>query len=378
MKILVIGNIAVNYRSEYLLNFLIKNNYKFQWIDKDYFLMPAQNTLLLKILRRIANPILKFIYFFIECLYIIKSDCIYILPMNHDSITRYYFAKLLRKKVITDFYVSLYDTYINDRKKYSKKSLTAYKLKYLDRQAFYKSDKVIFLNRSEYEYYSEIIDCNLENNGKKIIIPLFVPQYNKAKLPYLNNIREIPTICWWGTFLNLHGLDNIIKAFCILLQRNFKANFYLFGIDNDQSKKYIKILEEKELTKKIFLRTDLTFANGLIEFLIENCDLALGNFGENEKARNVLINKILDACSMYIPVLTMQNNAVVEFFNDNSIFISNNNPEEIANKIETVLLNKERCKVVALNGNNIYRSVFTQEKYFQKLHNLFSSLNWKH
>ncbi len=64
MKILVIGNIAVNYRSEYLLNFLIKNNYKFQWINKDYFLMPAQNALLIKILRRIANPILKFIYFF--------------------------------------------------------------------------------------------------------------------------------------------------------------------------------------------------------------------------------------------------------------------------------------------------------------------------
>lgn len=375
MKILVIGNLAVNYRSDTFISYLIERNIRFQWLDENYCLITKNKyNIYFKIFRKVSNKILYMTYHLLEFFFILRSDVIFILPMNHKSIIRILIIKLFKKKLIVDFYVSLYDSFILDRMFYSKNSFKAYKYKLADKFAILFSDKIIFLNKNEKKYYLNLININLKKS-KEQIIPLYIPSRPKGELPFFNKNSKMPVICWWGSFLNLHGVDKIIDSIGILHNENFLAKFYLFGMNNPKYYFYENLINKKKLNNYIILRNDLTFKNGLIDFLINNCDLALGNFGDNSKAQNVLLNKILDAIAMEIPVLTMKNNAVFEFFDENSIFTCENNPNAIAKNIIKIFKDPEKVKNVTQNAKKIYNNNFTKEKFYKNLNGLLNSLD---
>lgn len=69
-----------------------------------------------------------------------------------------------------------------------------------------------------------------------------------------------------------------------------------------------------ELKHHVFLRKDLMFFDkSLPQYLVEECDLALEIFGNTEKARSAVPNKLIEALSMKIPTLTMNSPACTSF-----------------------------------------------------------------
>jgi len=96
--------------------------------------------------------------------------------MNHNWILKVYLANFLwRNPLITDFYISIYDTGL-DRKWYKSNSLIKKKyltLKaryhcFLDRLIIEKSTKVIHLTRLELEYIAKLVGARVNKN--KVII----------------------------------------------------------------------------------------------------------------------------------------------------------------------------------------------------------------
>lgn len=117
-------------------------------------------------------------------------------------------------------------------------------------------------------------------------------------------------------------------------EREVQFTCNLFGVDNPFFCVYTEKIQANELDSHVFLRKDLNFSdNSLPHYLIENCDLALGIFGNTNKAINAVPNKLIEALAMGIPTLTMNSPALREFFNPETDFWTCEPfPESIAEK----------------------------------------------
>lgn len=300
-----------------------------------------------------------------------KAEIVYILPCNWPIFT-ILLAKLLGKKIITEFYFSWYDASINDWKKYSQSSLKAKILKFIDYTILNFATEVIFLNETEAQRYKQMI---LNNKDIKYrVIPLAISEKGKVLLEYYTKKREEFNVCWWGGYIPLHGLDKIIKAMKLL--ENEKIKLYIFGTKEERSVKYRELVRDLNL-KNCCIDNKMSFKNGELEpFLIKNCDLALGGFGDSKKINEVILNKTLDIFSMKGICLTAHSFAMDEYFKENeSVFYCEKTPKDIAQKILDISkLNYSQVKTISENSYKIYREHFTKKNYKKKVWELLNEI----
>ncbi len=331
-----------------------------------------------KYLRKILNFFIEVLKFPIKVLYLLNSDTVIILAMNQSKIFDIYLAKLLKKKIITDYYISNYDTQILDRKNYSSKSIRAKLYKLQDKTAISKANKVIFLNKIEAKRYINLTGIKEEKINYEII-PLCKKEldFEKSELPFFKKNNKIITICWWGTYIPLHGLEKIILAGEILKKKNIKFRIYLFGNSEEKAKPYREKIKNLNLDNEIIVNNEYSFLNRkLPEFLINNCDIALGNFGDSEKAKTVMLNKIVDALQLELPILNGESIAPNEFFDyRNDIFRCLNTPEDIANKIiEISKVSKEEIEKRVIREYEIYKENFSYQAFEEKIKKIINNI----
>ncbi|MGL5795339.1 MAG: glycosyltransferase, partial [Waterburya sp.] len=252
-------------------------------------------------------------------------------------------VKIFRKQLITEMYISIYDTFVRDKKilkgkqiepdsKQAKGMLTK------DILALTKSNFIIHTASHELTYWEKLLKIKIAQ--EKVFI---APNFNVSWLIH-NRTRSDNNnfkICWWGTFIPLHGLENILQAMKILQANKLKFSCDLFGVDNDSFSKYLEKIKLEQLENCVYLRKDLSFTdNSLPKYLIDNCDLALGIFGNTDKAYNAVPNKLVEALSMAIPTLTMNSPALKEFFNpEKDLWTCEPNPESMAQTIMAIANN---------------------------------------
>lgn len=365
-KIYLIGRINGSYRSQNIISILIKNNYSvFFDSGSNYLDGIKRNSIWDKILIKIIREIDALLEVSRKIFMLCFSDIVILLAMNNAKKWELNLAKFLKKKIITDYYISLYDTQVLDRKNVSLKSLRAKKILKSDRRIVDKANEVIFLNKVEAERYLKLIDRDLKDVNYRII-PLCIDKKDEVKMPFFNKKQDFITICWWGTYIPLHGLEKIIDAMVILKKENIKFKLYLFGNNKCEGEKYKNIIKELKLEEDIVIIDDYTFSNGKLgEFLVNNCDLVLGNFGESEKAKAVLVNKIIDGIAMKAPVLNGESSAPDEFFDySNDIWKTNNDPQSIAEKIKSIYSeNREEILRRVENSYKIYEKNFSEKAF---------------
>lgn len=263
------------------------------------------------------------------------ADYILLLPSNNNLINFAIWAsRLSGAQLIVDSYISGYDSLVRDRKLVTEDSKAAKTAKRKDTLALTQSDYFIHLAWCELNYWERIFEVKL-NPEKVHIAPLFVPRKYFPVPPTAYQPGEVLKICWWGTFIPLHGLDNILDALQIVQSKGTSFNCVLCGVQNEFFEQYQQKIVEMGLEKCVTLRADLRFSDGsLPEFLTHNCDLALGIFGDTEKAYNAVPNKLVEALTIGIPTLTMDTPAIQEFFDtDVDLWTSSGKPEDIASKI---------------------------------------------
>lgn len=265
---------------------------------------------------------------------ILRSDIVYVCTLNVD-INIFYellWAKIFQKKVLVDFYVSVYDTVVLDRKWFKQGSLLAKLARLCDKLFLYLGDKLIFLSNTEREYYIRLSGISKEIDS--CVIPLGVDPKAEVHANFFKGSRDSLNICWWGSYQPLHGLQKVLEAVKIVKERGLPIHWFFFGDDSEKGKKYVKFAEELDILDVCEFHDDYTFSNGRLEkFLIENCDVALSHFGDSQKAQNVLPNKFLDACSMKCVVLTGKSDSLEECFGTESVFSCKRAAADIANSV---------------------------------------------
>lgn len=332
IKVLLYGNVFRDYRSKLLVKILIDCGYHLIIVCPDLYVNKY-------------FPLFKFLYLPELFFKVVFSDVIYLPPMNTRFIkSATWIAKIFRKKLVTEMYISLYDTYVRDRKLLKGKqievnSYQAKAMRFHDRFALKYSDYIIHTATHELQYWEEILDVQIDS--KKIFI---APNCNTSKLIYKKNyeVEKAFKICWWGTFIPLHGLENILQAMKILQSKRFNFTCNLFGVDNGLFNYYQEKINQENLAEYVVLRKDLNFADtSLPKYLINHCDLALGIFGNNGKANNTIPNKLIESLSMGIPTLTMNSPALKEFFEPKTdLWTCNPDPESIAESIFSIANNE--------------------------------------
>ncbi len=377
MNVYIVGRVNASYRTQNLVKWLLDQGHDIHLSTQTVKFLKGKSGVLL-LFRYIIRLIHEIIFRFLKVYQILISELVVIPACCNEYQFELKTAKFFNKKILCDFYISYFDTWVLDRNKFDATSKYAKKLLRWDKSCIINSDKVIFLNIIEAMRYLDLINEPFDKS-KHLVIPLISEAKKQRKIDYYRDEikgHKVYNICWWGSYIPLHGIDKIIEVARLLSESSVNCHFYLFGNSENESMPYRRIISDLNLIDHITIRNDLTFKNRLLEeFLVNHCDLALGNFGDSEKAINVITNKLLEAVNMKLPVITCRSNAVLEYFGDDSIIYSENTPDSIAEKIKEIMLySGEKVQYMTNKAYKIYEENFSIDAYRNSMADLFSHL----
>lgn len=363
LKVFFSGSIIGSYRAQNLIKAFMDNGAVIIYMPIS-FLVDTRK----KLLNLALEWLIYVLLFPARLFYLARSKCLVVLPMSYSvcTIADIFIARLMNKKIIVDFYISIYDTIVNDKKEVESSSLRARYLMLKDRILMRFATHIFFLNNAERDYYTTVVGREL-SGAKCIINPLCIDPKPTAIRGFGNGVKQKLTICWWGTYLPLHGLDKIIHSMKFL--EDEPVELVIIGNSEEKSLPYQALVDKLGMQDIVTIRNDMSFSDGkLSEFLRHNCDLALGNFGDSKKAKTVLVNKVVDSIAMGIPCLTMETEGATQFMQDNiHVFYVANSPVEIAEKVKSIIRNKNYLNQISENLKEVYDAYFSQDAFRSRI-----------
>ena len=251
-------------------------------------------------------------------------------------------AKILtRKTVIFDAFASLYDSMVMDRKSVKTGSFVARYYWWLDKISMILADIVLFETNENIDYASKEFGIKKKNSGEFLLDPIrmfFIPLKRKSFKKF--------KVLFYGSFLPLHGIDHIIRA-AKFLEKEKDIVFEIIGWG-----------PEKEKIMELFNRLkpdNLFFTDGMKKELLRKrigeADLCLGIFGDTNKTKRVIPNKVYDYLAVGKPVITADTPAIRELFEDGELMLVKVSDHiSLANAIMTLKNNRELANDIAQKG----------------------------
>jgi glycosyltransferase involved in cell wall biosynthesis len=297
-----------------------------------------------------------------------KIDIIFLGPIGHfDVLIAYALGKIFRKKVVIDIFVSLYDTEVKDRKRVRADSNYGRFLWRYDQIACNLPDIVLVDTIEHKKYFIEEFNAKLE---KIKILPIgAIDIFEIEKNPPKDKISNSKfTVLFYGSYIPLHGIEYIIEAAEKL--KNKPIQFQLIG--NGQTYALIKKLsDEKKLSNVKFIETQPI--KDLIEY-IDDADICLGIFGDTEKAKRVVPNKIYQCIARGKCIITQKTKAVEEIFIDKKDIILSEN-DEISDSILYMYKNKDLIRKCGNNARSLFMKNYTTYEIGNKFKSICNEIN---
>lgn len=369
-KVLLLGTILGSYRAQYIIDYFAHRNYKFSFIYFGKWMSVDGQTLFSKLYSGLVNKAIGLFYLWV----LPSATHVFMLPMNEKFGWIYSLARLLGKTTILDFYSSRYVKWVDENLQIDQERIPQRKINRLrryERQLVHHTAELIFLNKGDADYYLKGIGFSKDEIPYRIM-PLATPTRPKAKLNGFRPHKNDFTLCWWGKAAKVHGIDLILEAVRLLKANGLKFHLHLMDIDQKRA----QLLEERILSLKladvVTVHFDLSFATNLQSFLVENCDIALGSFGLNDLAKVGLSNKIVDALSMGIPMVTMNTHAIEEFgFDQGLLTLCDPDPSSIHRAVLSLIQGDFDIDAYQHMALETHRRLFSPERFHQDLDALF-------
>lgn len=358
------GTVESAYRPNLYVEYFFKNN-------RNYPLTFLNTRVIVK-----RPKLIRGVWLLTNCvLGVLSADVVLIFPMSHSGWGNFTIrlAHFLRKEIVIDFYISNYSTTVIDRKIFPPTHKMAKKAMRCDRDALAYATKLLFLNEAERSFYCHIAGVS-PCSEKIVIAPLAIKERPIAKSLFAKNLSPIPRIAWWGLMGNpIHGIVSIIEAMHILHYRGVRISCTLYGTDNQAYCDHVASAKNLIDSGVVEFRNDASFANGLLQDLLyANCDLALGVLGDTDKAKNVLANKVVEAASMALPIITCFSSATAEFFSHGkSVIFTPPKAEDIADNIERLISDPGLMRTLGQEARKVYEANFSTDSMERTLEILF-------
>lgn len=240
-------------------------------------------------------------------------------------------VKFRKNKVIIDFFISMYDTFVNDRKKFSRDSLISHVIKNIDKKTLGYADTIVSDTKAHGNYFVEELGASEEKlitfyleADKAIYYP------RKANKP--DRLKNKFIVLYFGSVLPLQGIDTVLAAFNSLKDDN-RFYFYMIGkigqkYDKPQSSniEYIDWLPQEKLAEYIAV-SDLCLA---------------GHFNKDiDKAKRTIPGKAYIYYAMGKKIILGNNAANRELFtgSETVFWVPMGDADALAETIKTVMFN---------------------------------------
>ncbi|MCX7991288.1 MAG: glycosyltransferase [Proteobacteria bacterium] len=287
----------------------------------------------------------KFFFAYLKLLFKLiglkKVDGLFIgYPSHLDVIFFYPLIKLKGLKIFFNPLVSLYDTFVIDRKLFKETSLISKIIFYIDKISFKLPHTIFIDTKAHRDYLADIFNLSKD---KFIIVPVGATDefYRKVTVPKKNEF----TVLYVGKYIPLHSVETIVYSAEILKTSGIR--FLLVGKGQDYEK-IRRIVKEKNIDNISFIDW---LDRDKLSLEIASSHIVLGIFRKDGKAMRVVPNKVYDAIAGSAVVVTERSPAVLEFFNEDEIFlVEPEEPEDLADKILFIRNNYETALKVAQKG----------------------------
>ncbi len=263
------------------------------------------------------------------------------------------FAYICRKKLVFNPLISLYDTVIADRGYFEATSLKSRLFRFLDRSACKLSDLVLLDTEAHIQYFQNQLDLK-EVNFKRI--PVGADDRIFCPIPSVS--RDKFHVMFIGKFIPLHGIEKLVEAASILkTEDDIKFTF----IGTGQLRDIIETNIRKRNLENVQL-VDWVPYHKLSEKMSE-ADIILGVFGDSDKAKRVIPNKVYQGLAVSKPVLTAETDAVNELLiSDKHLYCCGSTPKKIAGKIVSIYENTSHRKKIASQGYQFFLNHLSVER----------------
>ncbi len=305
------------------------------------------------LLRLSFNFLKAYITLFIKSFDIIeKPDFIIVGYTGHFDVPLAFFISRLRNIPLAfDFHVSLWDTFVLDRKLFKENSIISRKLKFIDKLSLILPDIIFLDTESHIKFVSEQYRIPLRKfrrfwvgEDDEIFYPMDVKKY------------ESFTVLHFGGFIPLHGMEYIIDAAKMLQKEDIR--FLLVGKGQEYEKIYnlAKGLENVEFTGWVEPEK--------IPEIICKSHISLGIFGTTDKAKRVIPNKIYESIACKVPVITGRTEGILEAFEDgkNIILCNIGDGESLKDAILMLKKDKRLMEKIGEEGYKLFKERFVPSK----------------
>lgn len=282
------------------------------------------------------------------------------LPTRHEIYLLLPFSKkrmwrLLgkRERLINDFFISDYDTWVNDRQKGSSWHPAAWYKWLLDWLNFRFSRYLLADTQSHFEHWQRLFG---RFRGRHLVFPVLADPrlYQPAAQPIINSV---PIILFYGYFIPLHGVDVILRALALCERQGLSFQARLIG-DGQTLGQMLALAKSLQL-KQVWFSGKLIPEQELVHE-IQQADLLLGIFGSSDKARSVVPNKLYQALACAKPIITQDSPAIHEFFCAEQLCLVQPTPEDLAGAISDLLGDVQARQELAEKGHERFQQMWQQ------------------
>lgn len=269
--------------------------------------------------------------------------------------------------VVFDPLISAYDKQVFERNKFSPESRKALKLLEWEKSLFQSADMVIADTCEHARFFQETLGVDL---GKLAVVPvgaeeeLFKPDNQER------DDDAIPTVLFYGSFLNLQGPESIVEAARQYSGPAVKWTLLGEGPLLDDCRDAAKGLSNVEFLPWVPYEE--------LPKIINQADITLGVFGSSAKAGRVIPNKVYQALACGKPMVTRRSSAYPDSLrnaSDSGInWVDPGNPQQLADKIAELLSDRTGLVEIGRQSRQSYETYFSMETISASLFKALSPL----
>lgn len=270
-------------------------------------------------------------------------------------ILKVFVSKKTKKKIYIDFFISLYDTLILDRKSFHQNSVNAKIFYFFDKQLLKCFKQILVDTQANAKRFAEMFKIDYANFqvlfvGSNNLVINRVFEFRKKNDGFIH-------LGWVGAIIPLHGIDEIIK--CAEIVKNENIKFHIIGNGPNNELKQIENTINFLGLNNVVLYNELDFEKTMD--VLSNCDICLGIFGKSDKAKSVIPFKLFDYLYLNKPIITQYSDAVLEISEFEQINMVKNSASAIADQIHKIDLNKsiDNRDLLIRTLNKQYKKVFS-------------------
>lgn len=368
MKICLFGTYHQNYsRNQTIRDGLIELGVDTIEIHREVAKLPLETSQDLdtsKIVKRIWRKLITTFSLLKDVPKIAICDVVVVLFPGHlDLPIAGLLTKILRKKLVFDSSMSLYDTLIVDRQMADRKSFKVWALKRVEKVLLTIPNQIL-VDTPQMRLF---ITREFGVSKKKIaVVPLgasdqvYKPAYN------INRQKNKIRVFFFGLYNPLQGTRWITRA-AKILKNDDDIKIVMLG-EGPLKGEAVEYVRENRLENVEFIGF---VPESKLVSEINRADICLGIFANTSISRRVIPNKVMAALACAKPLITARLNAAEEVLIDkNSVFYCEpENEKSLARAIRELAHDAKLRKHIAEGGYQVYLKSFTPREVAKSLVN---------